>query len=75
MDINKISIIMPFKNESLHLEKAIESIINQSERNFELIAIDDHSTDNSYDLISSDIFLKKNHKNIRHPMKHNQTDQ
>ena len=46
-----ISIIMPFKNEELFIEETLQSIISQSEENFELIAIDDHSTDNSFHIL------------------------
>ncbi len=46
-----ISIIMPVKNEALHLNTLLDSIISQSEKDFELIAIDDHSTDNSINIL------------------------
>ncbi|OUR97914.1 hypothetical protein A9Q84_06885 [Halobacteriovorax marinus] len=42
---------MPFKNESAHLKETIESIQNQTYSNFEVIAIDDHSSDNSYEFL------------------------
>jgi glycosyltransferase involved in cell wall biosynthesis len=42
---------MPFKNESLHLEETIESIKGQSLKDFEVIAIDDHSDDNSCEIL------------------------
>ncbi len=41
-----ISIIMPFKNESCFLTKTIDSILQQSYDNWELIAVDDNSNDN-----------------------------
>jgi glycosyltransferase involved in cell wall biosynthesis len=47
-----ISIIMPFKNESLHIIECLESITKQTHQKFELIAIDDSSEDDSFDLIS-----------------------
>lgn len=34
------------------MKACIESIINQTHSNFELLAVDDHSTDNSYDIVS-----------------------
>lgn len=46
-----ISILMPFKNTSLFLHECINSILNQSETNWELIAVNDHSTDNSKDIL------------------------
>lgn len=42
-----ISIIMPVYNSEKYLKKAVESILKQSEKNFELILIDDGSSDNS----------------------------
>ena len=49
---HKISIIMPFKNEERFLGETLESILNQSERDFELIAVDDHSSDESAKIVS-----------------------
>lgn len=46
-----ISILMPVKNEALHLNALLSSIVNQSEKDFELIAVDDHSTDDSFAII------------------------
>lgn len=42
-----ISIILPVYNVDKYLNKCIDSILNQSFKNFELIIIDDGSTDNS----------------------------
>ncbi|MBR6515660.1 MAG: glycosyltransferase family 2 protein [Bacilli bacterium] len=42
-----ISIIVPIYNSELYLEQCIESIINQSYGNLEIILVDDGSTDNS----------------------------
>lgn len=43
----KISIIMPVYNKEKYLDESIESILNQTYENFELIIINDGSTDNS----------------------------
>lgn len=43
----RISVIMPVYNSGTYLFSAIESIINQSYKNFELIIINDGSTDES----------------------------
>ncbi len=46
-----ISILMPVKNTDQFLIECLESIINQTETDFEFIAIDDHSTDESYSIL------------------------
>jgi glycosyltransferase involved in cell wall biosynthesis len=43
-----ISILTPFKNTELYLAECLDSIVNQSYTNWELLIIDDHSTDESY---------------------------
>jgi glycosyltransferase involved in cell wall biosynthesis len=47
----KISIIMPVYNSEKYLKDSIESIINQTFRDFEFIIINDGSTDNSLKII------------------------
>lgn len=42
-----ISVVMTIYNHEKYLKKSIESIVNQSFKNWELIAIDNGSTDNS----------------------------
>jgi glycosyltransferase involved in cell wall biosynthesis len=44
----KISVIMPVYNSEQYLSNAIESTLQQTFKNFELIIVDDNSTDNSY---------------------------
>ncbi len=48
-----ISIVMPFKNTAVFLEECIQSILSQSYENWELIAVNDHSTDNSEQIIQA----------------------
>ena len=47
-----ISIITPFKNTEAFLSSCIGSIMKQSHINWELLIVDDNSTDNSYNLVS-----------------------
>lgn len=46
-----VSIIMPVYNSQLYLNETINSIVNQSFDNFELICIDDGSTDDSLKIL------------------------
>ena len=60
---------MPIYNAEKYIKKSIESIINQSYKNFELIIIDDGSNDNSKNIIKkyNDIRIKYfyfNHQGI-----------
>lgn len=47
----KVSIIVPVYNASEYLSRSIESLLNQSYDNLEIILIDDCSTDNSKEII------------------------
>ena len=47
-----ISIIIPTYNHANFLAKALESVINQTYRNWEAIVIDNHSTDGTSEIIN-----------------------
>jgi glycosyltransferase involved in cell wall biosynthesis len=47
-----VSVVMPVFNAERFLQEAIESVLNQSFGDFELIAIDDGSTDRSPEILS-----------------------
>lgn len=47
-----VSVVVPSYNHANYVEQCIESIINQDYDNYELIVIDDGSTDNSYNILS-----------------------
>ena len=46
----KISIIVPIYNVEEYIEKCVDSLINQTYKNIEIILVDDGSTDKSYDI-------------------------
>lgn len=46
-----VSVIIPNYNHESFLKKRIDSVLNQTFQNFELIILDDCSTDNSRDII------------------------
>lgn len=69
MDLNKkVTVLMPVYNAEKFLHSAIESILSQSFKDFDLLIIDDGSTDSSYSIIhsfnDSRIQYLKNEQNV-----------
>lgn len=60
------SIILTAYNQENCLRRAISSVLNQTFQNFELLIVDDCSTDNTVELINKYIKLNKNVKLFRH---------
>lgn len=58
----KVSVIIPNYNHALFLEQRIESVLNQSFQDFELILLDDNSTDHSLRILAG----YKNHPRVSH---------
>ncbi|MGB5172482.1 MAG: glycosyltransferase [Eudoraea sp.] len=48
-----ISILIPFKNTASYLVACLDSILRQSYTNWEILAVDDHSSDNSRAILSN----------------------
>jgi glycosyltransferase involved in cell wall biosynthesis len=57
-----ISVVIPIHNASLFIHKAIESILEQTYKNIELILVNDGSTDNSIKILN--VFKRKYKKII-----------
>lgn len=55
--MSKISVIIPIYNVEKYLEKCLESVINQTYKDLEIICVDDCSPDNSYKIVQE--YLKK----------------
>jgi len=60
--MTKVSIIVPNYNHAPYLNQRIDSILNQTFQDFELILLDDCSTDNSKEILLS----YKNHLKVSH---------
>ena len=48
----KVSVIVPVFNASQYIGKTLDSIINQDFDGYEIIVVDDGSTDNSLDIVN-----------------------
>ncbi len=67
-----ISVVIPIYNTSSYLARCIDSIFEQDLKDVELIFIDDHSTDNSFEVlnqclkgrVSENLTIIKNPKNL-----------
>ena len=51
---NKISIVIPVYNSSKTIDKCLKAIFNSNYSNFEVIIVDDGSTDETVDIIKKD---------------------
>ena len=47
----KLSVIIPVYNVENYLRECLDSVVNQTTNNYEIIIINDGSTDNSLDII------------------------
>jgi chlorobactene glucosyltransferase len=56
-----VSIIVPARNEGLAISNCLQSLLSQDYENYEVIAVDDSSTDNTFSIISD---LSKNNRTL-----------
>ena len=49
----KVSICIPFKDTAHFLPECLDSILNQTYQNWEILAVNDHSNDSSFEILSS----------------------
>ena len=56
-DFGLISVIMAAYNAEKTIEQAVNSVLNQTYPNFELLVVNDHSTDRTMELIESITYL------------------
>lgn len=66
-----VSVIMPVYNVEKYIEDSVNSILNQTYHNIEIVIVDDYSSDNTYDILQkmalkdSRIKLYRNSKNMK----------
>lgn len=53
-----VSVVMPVYNSQAYITEAVESILNQTYSNIEVVIVDDHSTDTTWKIVSA---LAKKH--------------
>lgn len=65
----KISVIIPIYNSESYLKKCLDSVVNQTLKDIEIILIDDGSTDNSLEIIKQ---YNNQYENIKYISKKNE---
>ncbi len=71
MPEQKVSIIFPVYNSEKYLSESLESVFNQTISDFELIIINDNSTDNSLNIIKK---KEKKYSNFQIKIIHNKSN-
>lgn len=66
MYLPKISVIVPTYNSETYLDECLNSLINQTYKNIEIIVIDNASTDKTKEIIAS---FSNNHANVKFLLK------
>lgn len=61
-----VSVLLTTYNSAKYISYSIQSVLNQTYENFELLIIDDGSTDNTEEVVNSFVNNKINYKKIQH---------
>lgn len=64
MNDDLVSVITPVYNSKKDIANTINSVLSQTYKNFEMILVDDHSTESSDEIIEE--YMKKRWKNKVH---------
>ena len=51
-EMARVSVIIPTFNDAIHLERSIQSVLAQSCKDWELVIVDNHSTDNTDEVLA-----------------------
>ena len=65
----KVSVIVPVYNVEKYIEKCLNSLVNQTLQDIEIVIVNDGSTDNSDTIIKK--YIQNNHENIKYVTKTN----
>ena len=65
---NLVSVIMNCRNGQEYLKESIDSVINQTYKNWELIFVDNASSDNSKDIFNQYNDKRMKYINIEYPL-------
>ena len=49
----RFSIIIPTYNRAYIIDRAIKSVLNQTFEDFEIVVVDDNSSDNTFEIVNS----------------------
>ena len=69
-EVSKVSVVIPIYNTALYLRETLNTIVNQTVKDLEIICIDDKSSDDSWDILESyaasdkRFIIQKNPKNM-----------
>ena len=71
----KISVIIPLYNKEYEIKRTLNSVLYQTFQNFEIIVVDDHSSDGSTAIVKSFLdpritFIEQDHCGVSHTRNH-----